>query len=155
MDTRATARDASGRDVRDRRSLWGCVAPPLDRRDEAVAAPRQRLDKHGRRGAIAERGADLVDARGQAGFEIDVRLAPDFLSQLVARDDRTGALDEEDQHTHRLPGEGDLAAGATEFGGGQIEFEGTDPREGGAACGFGQGLSGICSHAWPRFYGRW
>ena len=60
----------------------------LDRGDEAVAAPMQRLDEPRIVGIVAERRAQPLDRRIQAVLEIDERPGrPQALAQLFARHD--------------------------------------------------------------------
>jgi hypothetical protein len=59
----------------------------FDRRDEPVAAPRQSLDVDRRLGIVAERRANLLDAKIYAVLEVYERaIWPDLLPQFISSD---------------------------------------------------------------------
>ena len=71
--------------------------------DEPIADTGQGFDELRRAGGVAERLAQSGYGVIQAVIEIDVDAGwPDLLSHLVARDDVTGALEQECQDLERL-----------------------------------------------------
>ena len=75
----------------------------LYRRDEPVAAPRHRGEVRGIGRRFAQRGANLREAEVQPRVEVDVmRIAPDDAAQLVAGDERSGAIEQCQQHREGL-----------------------------------------------------
>ena len=94
------------------------------RRDEAVAAARDRFDETGRLGRVAERGPDLRDAEIETALEIDERrLAPDGRPQIVAGDQLSRALHQQCEDAGRLRLEADRRSLAREHARGRVEFE--------------------------------
>ena len=76
-----------------RRGLAGGLrVPGLDRRDEAVSAPREGLDVAGRSGIVIQSLADLLGGDVEAVIEIHQRVAPKPADQFLAGDDLAGTL---------------------------------------------------------------
>ena len=75
----------------------------LDRGDEAVAAPMQRLDEPRVVGIVAERRAQPFDRGVQAVLEVDERSRrPQALAQLFARHDFARPLEHHHENFKRL-----------------------------------------------------
>jgi hypothetical protein len=89
--------------VRTGRWIGRARVNPVDRRDEAIPPPRERLDEDGRLGGIVEGRPDVRDAEVEAALEIDERaVIPDPLAERVARHDLAGLLQQHRQHACRL-----------------------------------------------------
>jgi hypothetical protein len=72
---------------------------PLDRRDEPVAAPVQRLDESRTLGAVADHRAQALDGRGEAVLEVDERaVGPQPLTQLLPREELARLPQQHRQH---------------------------------------------------------
>ena len=69
---------------------------------KTVAAARQRLDKAGRVGSIAQRLANLADTEVQTLFEIDEGVAPDALTDVGARQNFPAAANQQFQNPQWL-----------------------------------------------------
>ncbi len=74
-----------------------------DRRDEAISASRQRLDKSGVIGGISQRFAQLVDRRVQTVVEIDEGIGgPVLITQFFASDHFARPLQEDGEDVKGL-----------------------------------------------------
>ena len=99
----------------------------LDGRDEAVAAPMQRLDEPRIVGIVAERGAQPLDRRIQAVLEIDERpRRPQTLAQLFARHHFAGPLEHHRENFERLILQPDADAALAQLARAQIDLEGPE-----------------------------
>ena len=93
-----------------------------DRRDEAVAAPVQRLDVRRRLRVVAERLAQHADRLGQRRVG-DERVLPDRVDQLLPVDDLAGALQQQLEHAEHARRQRDLRAVAAQQPAVRIEGE--------------------------------
>ncbi|MGY3651335.1 hypothetical protein ACVWW2_006626 [Bradyrhizobium sp. LM4.3] len=80
----------------DRRQFGG-----RDRRNEAIAAPRDRLDVVGGLPVVAEHRAQRVHGNGEARLA-DVQIGPDRVEQLFLGDELTGPTDKIAKNLERL-----------------------------------------------------
>jgi len=88
--------DVRGLDAGRRRRL-----DRLDRRDEPVAAARDRLDEPRRTGIVAERLAQLRHGLRQGVF-CDVGLGPQRVEQLLLGDERSGVVEQVKEQIQQL-----------------------------------------------------
>ena len=94
------------------------------RRDEAVAAPRQRFNEAGRAGGVLERFPQLSDRAIQPNIEVDERVCfPQGPPELVARHDVAGTRQQHHQDLKRLMRKTDLLAVAAQIAGLCVELE--------------------------------
>jgi hypothetical protein len=145
-----------GRRVR----LWS-LPNSLDRREEAIAAARKRLEVARRVRLVAERGADLLHAVVQPLLEIDERLAPDLALDLLAGHELARAPGEEGEDLRRLllkvdedPRPSQLTARQLELERAEAErahWRGGDAQRAGAACARQSSrLRSICRECFSR-----
>ena len=73
----------------------------LDRRDEPVAAARDRLDEPRRTRIVAERLAQLRHGLRQGVFR-DVGLGPQRVEQLLLGDERSGVVEQVKEQIQQL-----------------------------------------------------
>ncbi len=105
-------RDRNGHGNRGRRPAptaggRGVQPGAVERRNPAIALPRNRFEIRRRSRLLLQRTADLPDAVVQALIKLDVVVAPDVPDQLVARHDAAGMVEEILEDDCRLPLEGD------------------------------------------------
>ena len=101
-----------------------------DRRDEAVAPPRERFDVLRGIGVVAQSLADLPDAEVQPLVEVHERVAtPHLLANLLSRHDLAASPDQRLQDLERLRGKFDEVAVAAKLCGGQMELEGPKTKD--------------------------
>ena len=99
----------------------------LDRRDEAVAPPGQRLDEARGFCDIAERRAEFPDGVVDALFEIDERVAvPERMLKIVARDDHPRMFQQKSQDLERLRTDRNATPVLRQFERQTIEVEDTE-----------------------------
>jgi hypothetical protein len=132
-------RDLGGR---RRRRLRRRVATParqvdhFDRRDEPVAAPRQRLDEQRVACVVAQRIANLAHALVESLVGLDRAVAPQLGLELLARAQLASTLDEERKKSERLGLQRDLVAAAGQARRRRVEHEEAEAvARGGAARG--------------------
>jgi hypothetical protein len=78
-------------------------ADPLHRRDEAIAAAGQGLNKPRTAGCIFQRFADAVDSGVDAMFVVDEgAVGPEFARDLLARQQLAGPVYQHQEHLERL-----------------------------------------------------
>jgi hypothetical protein len=100
----------------------------LDRNDEPIAAPRQRLDEPGSVGGVPQRLADPAYAEVEPLLEVHDRVAqPDVRAKLFACNDFAGTARKELEHLERLRRQLDDVAAPAKLAGGGIELERTEP----------------------------
>jgi hypothetical protein len=99
-------------------------------RNESISPPRERLDvaRTGRR--ISQGFPQLVHGRIQAVIEIHEGVSgPQFLAHLLASDQVTAALQQEDEHLKRLFLEPKLRAVLAKLSGRVVELKHSEPRD--------------------------
>ena len=102
----------------------GCPSA-LDRRDEPVPAPVQRLDEPRIVGIVAERGAQPLDGRVQAVLEVDERACrPEALPELLSRHHFARPLEHHRENLERLILKPDADAALSQLARAQIDLEG-------------------------------
>jgi hypothetical protein len=107
---------------------WLDELDDVNRCDELVTDLLDRLDEHRFRRVVAKRLPDLADAVVQALIEFDKRRrVPDGALQFLARDDVTGAVDQNGQHSGRLRLQTDAAPIFQKCGGLQVQLETSKP----------------------------
>ena len=99
-----------------------------DRRDESIAAPRQRLDEARRFGDVAQRGAQLPHRVVDALFEVDERVvSPQRPLQVVAGDQVVGPGQQQGQQLQRLRPYRDQPSGLAQLERASVEVEDPEP----------------------------
>ena len=99
----------------------------LDRGDEAIAAPVQRLHEPRVVGIVAERRAKPLDRRIQAVLEVDERpCRPETLPQLLARHDLARPLDHHRENFKRLILKPDADSPFPQLARAQVDLEGAE-----------------------------
>jgi hypothetical protein len=102
-------------------------AAALDRSDEPVPAPWQRLDKARVVSRVVECLAKPFDGRVKAVFEVDEGIrGPELPVKLFPRNHFSRVFQEADQNLDRLSFKPDFAALLPEFGRAQVKLE--DPK---------------------------
>jgi hypothetical protein len=97
---------------------------------EAIAAPRDRLDEARGRGRILQGLTDLFDCHVERGIEVDERvLGPDRPAQVVAADQLAGMAHELTEDLRWLALQGYAPAVPTQLSGSRIELEGAEPND--------------------------
>jgi hypothetical protein len=98
--------------------------------DEAIAAPRQRLDEPRAMRVVAQRRPDGGDAEVQAPIEIDEGVVPPQMAfQLVARHHGSRPAREQREYLRGLRGEVHAASGAMQLARLEIEIEDAEPQD--------------------------
>lgn len=92
----------------------GVFGAMIQRSDEAVAPPWERLDVAWCLRYVSKCAAELADHRIQARVEIHHALGPEQRNQMLARNDTPCVRDELLQHSRRLLLETDASTGALE-----------------------------------------
>ena len=123
QDGQASLARASVRHMRARGSS-DVVASALDRSDEAISAPLQRLDEARTLGVVAERGAQPLDRRVQPVLEIDERpVRPQPVAELVAGEHVRGTLEQHGQNFEWLVLQPDADAVLAQLTRADVELE--------------------------------
>ena len=100
-----------------------------ERRDEPIAAARQRLDEPRVVRIVAERGAQALHRRVQAVLEVDEgAVRPQPLAQLLARDDVAGALEHQPEDLERLLLQADAGRARPQLAQPHVELERAERR---------------------------
>ena len=145
---RGRRRSRSGSGDRHRRRLGGCRRGcgvghghgrgrhGLDRRDEAVAELRHRLDEPRRLGGVSQRGAQPADRRVEPVLDVDEVLpGPQGGAEVLAGDHPAGLREQLAESEERLLLEPYPAAAAQQLVAAQVDLELPEPdaigREGG------------------------
>src|SRR5262249_32290811 len=88
---------------------------------------RKRLDVRRRVGRVAERRPDLTNAEVQTLIEVDERIRrPDFLPQLLPRDERARASEQHAEDLERLRRQTHAARTASQLSGPRVQREGAE-----------------------------
>ena len=107
---------------------WDGASDRPDRRDEAIAPARQRLDEPRVLGRVAEHLAQLLDRRVEGVIEIDEGVGgPEPLAHRLAGDHLARALEEHHQQLKRLLLQLQPDALAPKLPRLEIDFEGPEP----------------------------
>ena len=107
-----------------RKSLFRLGLKVVDRGDEAVAAAGKGLDKAGVVGGVSESFADAVYGGVEAVLEVSKGVGgPEFLLQLLAGDQFSGAEEQGFEDLEGLPGQANPDALLAQFGGVEIYLE--------------------------------
>src|SRR6266702_2556540 len=111
--------------------VWPPVSGRVDWSDvgeETVAATGDGLNEARILGRVAQRFTDLVDGFIQAVIEVDDRLAPEFLAQLLPGYQLSGFFQEHRENLKRLFLQPDAQATLCQFSGSKIDLEDTKPQ---------------------------
>jgi hypothetical protein len=101
-----------------------------ERCNEAIAAARQSFHELWRCRVVAKRVTQSADGRVHSVLEINERVvAPQALSQFVARNQVTRSLEKRFEDLERLTLEGHARPVLAELAGAKIQFKHTEPND--------------------------